>query len=284
MKTLRWLFSAAILAFTFIPYSHAQDLVKARRPDGAETPLRIYAPKSGMNNCTLLAVISPGAGGTENGYFYLGKGLSEHGWLAIVMGHKESGPAALAADMLKSGIHDGTLKMVTDHALERDRILDIGAALSWANMHCNHPYKVLLGHSMGSGTVMFEAGAKNKLDVQGQDRFDAYVAISPSGTGSIFPEGAWAGIRKPLYVLTGTNDKGLEGTWQWRASPYDNLPPGCKWLGVVDGATHINFAGMGFSEKTKELTLKSVNSFLDDARNGKCDAVPNYAGMSLKNK
>lgn len=27
--------------------------------------------------------------------------------------------------------------------------------------------------------------------------------------------------------------------------PYDSLPPGCKWLGVIDGATHMNFAGIG---------------------------------------
>ncbi|MBU3750693.1 MAG: alpha/beta hydrolase, partial [Mycobacterium sp.] len=35
---------------------------------------------------------------------------------------------------------------------------------------------VLIGHSMGAATVMMEAGAKNKLGVQGADAFAAYIA------------------------------------------------------------------------------------------------------------
>jgi predicted dienelactone hydrolase len=113
-------------------------------------------------------VISPGAGGTENGYAYLAAGLRDRGYLAVVMGHKESGPATLRKDVLHGGIHGGLKDMVTDSTLQADRMLDLAAALTWADKQCHHPYKVLLGHSMGSDTVMFEAGARNKLDVQGQ--------------------------------------------------------------------------------------------------------------------
>lgn len=176
------------------------------------------------------------------------------------------------------------MKMVTDPALHRDRLMDLGAALKWSAKHCNHPYKALLGHSMGSTTVMLEAGAKNKLDVRGKDRFDAYVALSPSGVGSIFPEGAWSGIRKPMYVVTGTRDKGLEGSWEWRTNSYDSLPAGCKWLGVVDGATHMNFAGVGFSGKTEQLTLKTIYAFFDGAREGKCALPEVPSGITLKSK
>jgi len=101
---------------------------------------------------------------------------------------------------------------------------------------------------------MFEAGAHNKLifdghEVQGKDRFDAYVALSPSGEGPIFSSDSWKGIRKPLFVLTGTHDKGLEGTWEWRTQPYDGMPAGGKWLGVMDGATHMNFCRCRFCRK-----------------------------------
>ena len=113
-------------------------------------------------------MISPGAGGTENGYAYLAAGLRDRGYLAVVMGHKESGPATLRKDVLHGGIHGGLKDMVTDSTLQADRMLDLAAALTWADKQCHHPYKVLLGHSMGSDTVMFEAGARNKLDVQGQ--------------------------------------------------------------------------------------------------------------------
>lgn len=263
----------------------AQELVKAARADGAETPLMIYSAAGNSVNCSLLAVISPGAGATERTYSYLAKGLSAEGWLAIVMGHKESGPGALTLDVLKAGVHGGMMRMVTDAALHRDRLMDVSAALDWAGKHCNHPYKVLLGHSMGSSTVLFEAGARNKLGVEdGKDRFDAYVAISPSGVGSIFPKGAWSGIHKPVYVLTGTKDKGLEGPWGWRASVYDGLPSGCKWLGVIDDATHMNFGGVGFAKTTKQLTLSTLNAFLNGARAGNCALPPIPPGMTLKNK
>jgi len=72
---------------------------------------------------------------------------------------------------------------------------------------------------MGSDTVMFEAGAHTTLElngreIAGKDLFDAYVALSPSGAGSIFSSDSWEDIRKPMFVLTGTHDKGLEGTWE----------------------------------------------------------------------
>jgi predicted dienelactone hydrolase len=262
--------------------AQAQQLVTFPRADGAQTPLRIFVPRT--PGCALLAVISPGAGGTENGYTYLAEGLRDQGWLAVVMGHKESGPSDLRQDIRSDGIHGGLKDMVTDPVAQRARLLDLTAALGWAEKQCPHPYKVLLGHSMGSDTVMFEAGAHNKLGVHGEDRFDAYVAISPSGEGSIFPNGAWSGIHKPLYVLTGTRDKGLEGPWEWRTRPYDGLPPGCKWLGIIDGATHMNFAGIGFAGKTKKLTLESIYAFLDGARRHACGAPPQQTGISIRTK
>jgi predicted dienelactone hydrolase len=184
----------------------------------------------------------------------------------------------------KSGMHDGMLEMVTDPALYRDRLMDIGAALAWAEQQCHRAFRALLGHSMGSEAVMFEASALNKIGLYGENRFDAYVAISTSGPGSIFPEHAWNKISKPLYVLTGTEDKGLEGGWQWRTAPFDDLPAGCHWLGVIDGATHLNFAGIGMAGKTKRLTLDSVRAFLTGARDGHCAAPATEAGLQLRSK
>jgi len=260
----------------------AQELAKSARPDGAQTSLRVYSPKP--QGCAPLALISPGAGGTENGYSYLAEGLRDHGWLAIVIGHAESGPATLRGDVRESGLHGGLKEMVTDPVLHRDRLMDVTAALQWAGRRCPRPYKALLGHSMGSDTVMFEAGARNKLGVQGEDRFDSYIAVSPSGPGSIFPENAWGSIHKPLYVLTGTRDTGLEGPWQWRTTPFESLRPGCKWLGVIDGASHMNFAGIGFARKTERLTLDSVEAFLEGARRKQCTTPSPEPGIELKTK
>ena len=134
------------------------------------------------------------------------------------------------------------------------------------------------------GLVMVEAGAKNTLGVKSLDRFDAYVALSPDGPGPMFPKDAWSGIRKPVLMLTGTRDGSLDGDWKTRTIPYDSLPAGCKWLGVIEGASHMNFAGVGFAGTTEKLTLLETKAFLDGLRGGKCGTPVTADGITLKNK
>ena len=132
---------------------------------------------------------------------------------------------------------------------------------------------------------MLEAGAGNELKLAGQDRFDAYVALSPQGPGSIFPKDAWSKITKPMLMLTGTGDKALEGGWMTRTVPYDDMPAGsCKWLGVIDGATHMNFAGSGFSRKTEALTIHAAQTFLDSLAAGSCATLAAEDGITFKHK
>jgi len=248
------------------------------------TPLRVYAPSN--DTCAPLALISPGAGGNEDGYKYLAEGMQGAGWRAIVMGHKESGAAALRSDMRDAGgIKKGLRQLVDDPKAYDARLMDIAAALKWAAQSCKAPYVALLGHSMGARTVMIEAGAKNKIGVQGLDRFNAYVAMSPDGPDPVFPENAWSGITKPMLVLTGTRDKSMQtDDYKSRTIPYDSLPAGCKWLGVIDGATHLNFAGVGFSGRTEKLTLLETKAFLNGLRSGKCGAPVMAQGISVQSK
>lgn len=263
-----------------------QQLAQTPRADGAMTPLRIYEPSTG--GCAPLVLISPGAGGSENGYQYLGQGMQAAGWRAIVIGHKESGRAALMSDIRgKRGVKKGLRELVDDPKAYSARMMDIGAALRWAATSCKAPFVALIGHSMGARTVMVEAGAKIKFAVTGagQDRFNAYVALSPDGPDPMFPENAWSGIKKPMLILTGTRDKSMQtGDYKSRTIPYDSLPAGCKWLGVIDGATHMNFAGVGFSGATEKLTLLETKAFLNGLRAGKCGSPIEAAGISLKNK
>ena len=192
------LFTATL---TLVPGSFAQQTVTFSRSDGAQTPLTVFAPSS--QSCAPLAIISPGAGGTENGYRYLAEALRDRGYLAIVMGHKESGPATLRSDIRQDGIHGGLKNMVTDPTLQNSRMLDVAAALNWAEKHCHHPFKVLLGHSMGSDTVMFEAARttsssstatrfKAKIDsmrtwrFRGQARVRFSAAIRGRASASLF--------------------------------------------------------------------------------------------------
>jgi predicted dienelactone hydrolase len=261
----------------------AQQLVQAAREDGTGTPLRVYAPSN--DGCAPLALISPGAGGDENGYQYVAEGLQGSGWRAIVIGHKESGSAALRSDMQEAkGVKSGLEGLVNDPKAYNARLIDIAAALKWAASSCKAPFVALLGHSMGARTVMVEAGAKNNFGIRGPDRFDAYVALSPDGPGKMFPENAWSRIQKPVLMLTGTRDKSLDGDWRLRTIPYQGLPAGCKWLGVIEGASHLNFAGVGFAGSTEKLVLLETKAFLNSLRSGKCGSPVPADGITLQSK
>jgi hypothetical protein len=217
------------------------------------------------------------------------------------MGHRESGVTALRTDMAQDGLMPGVRALVADPNAEQARLLDLAAALRWADSQCLAPFRVLLGHSMGAETVMLEAGARNMIGVQsppagsagpagiaGLDRFDAYVALSPEGSGVVFPQHAWSGIRKPMLIMTGTRDQSLQGGPKARLEPWHNLPgipSHCQWQGVIDGATHMNFAGNGLgNEKVEPLVTETIASFLAGVRRQSCTLPQPAAGMTLQAK
>jgi dienelactone hydrolase len=254
--------------------------VTVTRQDKAQVPMTVYSP---TGDCRGTAIISHGAGGSEQGYSYLGKYFAGEGWLAIVPGHKESGLQALRGHIHGAGVREGLGGLVADPAAYEGRLMDIEAARQWASGKCKASAAILVGHSMGAATVMIEAGAKNNLGVRGSDAFDAYIALSPQGHGSIFPADAWKGISKPVLTLTGTNDGELGGqSWKVRTEPFANMAPGCKWLGVVDGATHMNFAGRG-SASAETLTVQTIGAFLAAQGHG-CKAPQVARGIEVQVK
>jgi len=265
--------------------SAAAETVSLRRSDGATTTVRAYPPEGA---CRGIAVLSHGAGGSEAGLGYLGQGLSGAGWLVVAPGHAESGMAALRAHARGQGrgLREALAQLVADPAAHAARLDDIGAALNWAQTwaqaRCPGGQEVLIGHSMGAMTVMIEAGARNLMGLRGQRRFDAYVALSPQGPGSVFPEDAWTGIAAPVLMLTGTRDRALEGGWEGRLVPFESLPPPCKWLGVIDGARHKDLGGRGRDSRTGALVMATVTDFLNGARAGDCRPPPLREGMTLR--
>ena len=281
-----------VLATVSAAICAAQEKANVKRADGRLTPLLVYAADAPGSSCAPVAVISHGAGGSENGYRYLAQAMAQSGFTTIVMGHRESGPGVLRSDIREDGIRRGVSALVKDTNAETARLLDVGAALKWADAKCKAPFRVLLGHSMGSITAMLEAGAKNMINVAsppaGQDRFDAYVALSPEGPGVVFPEHAWSGIRQPMLILTGTRDQSLKGGPQARQIPWHELPgskTSCQWMGVIDGATHMNFTGNGFgADRVDPIVTRTVAAFLTGVRTGKCVLPEETAGMRLQAK
>ena len=268
----------ASLACTF--GAHAQQAISIPRADGAMTPAIVYdAP---TRSCPPLALISPGAGGTEKGMAYLGEALSHDGWRTIVLGHEESGPQALRSDMRRAGMLRGLKDLVADPMAYRGRFMDIDAAIEWSEQRCHAPFKALLGHSMGARTVMLEAGAQNKLGIHGNDPFDAYVAMSPPPPDEVFPPDAERTVTAPMLLLTGTRDFTVDRQgYEERTRAFDALRSTCAWNAVIDGATHLNFAGLGFSGKTESATIALGTRFLDALLQGHCGSAPELAGVRI---
>lgn len=251
----------------------------------------VYEAQGNVVGCAPLAVLSHGVGGSERGLAYLAKFMSEQGWTAIVMGHRESGrEVVMRAARSGRGRRDLLQGIVADPKAAAPRLLDVGAALGWQNKRCPPKYKVLMGHSMGAETVMLEAGAKNQIGMpSGADRFDAYVALSPQGPNPVFAESAWAGIQKPMLVITGTEDGGLEGRYTWRTLAYAGLPAdgarGCHWLEVIDGMEHADFGGNGpHMEVSAPIVTSSVKQFMAGAQSGKCALPAKRSGVAMSAK
>lgn len=261
-----------------------QEVVQLTRADHTVVSISAYGQKNG--SCRGVAIISPGAGGSHRGYKYLGEAVASFGYLGVVVGHPESGRRAMREHTRGAGLRDGLAELITEPEAYRGRFMDIAAALQWTKSRCASAQRqVLIGHSMGAATAMMEAGARNKLGIRGGDGFSAYIAVSPQGPGSIFPENAWSGVGKPVLLLTGTRDNELDGgSWETRTEPFKSMPPGCKWLGVIDGANHMNFAGSGMSRRTEALTSQAIAAFLNGFQRNDCSAPARLAGMDLKTK
>jgi predicted dienelactone hydrolase len=282
MSLIRFAAGCAVLYGLATP-TGAQEVLTLKRSDSKDVAVSAYLPTGAA--CKGWAVISPGAGGSETGYHYLGAALSSLGYLAVVVGHQESGRRAVLENVRGNGIRAGLEELITEPEAYRARFLDIAASGHWARARCASSMSILIGHSMGAATTLMEAGAKNKVGIQGGDSFSAYVAISPQGAGIIFPVDAWEGITKPVLLLTGTRDNELGGvSWEVRTEPFRNMRPGCKWLGVVDGATHMNFAGLGASRRTEARTAQAIGAFLEGVTRGECSPKGRIAGVEVTSK
>ena len=283
MKFLLSLFAILLIIHSNCASAIGRELIELKREDSKSVPAMVYKPN--INECRGVAIISHGAGGSEKGYTYLGTAMSSFGYLAVVVGHQESGFQAVQELIGGKTLSDGLAKLITDPKAYQARFMDIAVAKDWAQGQCNSKVAVLIGHSMGAATVMMQAGALNKLNIAEVPKFTAYIAISPQGSGLIFPENAWNDINQPVLMLTGTQDKELGGlSWQTRTEPFNNMKSGCKWLGVIDGATHMNFAGRGISKKTEMLTTQVIRDFLTGVQASDCKLLNQISGMTISVK
>ncbi|MFZ6864596.1 alpha/beta hydrolase family protein [Undibacterium sp. Ji67W] len=270
--------------------SWSADSIRLQRDDDKSLSAQVYVP---TKECKGIAIISHGAGGSENGYGYLAHFMASQDYLTVVPTHQESSMKVLLKYMHGKDLAYGLSQLVTDKSAYAGRLMDINAVRQWAAPRCSGKLSVLLGHSMGAATTMIVAGAENRMDIDVKARqrllknagFDRYIALSPQGVGAIFPENAWVNIQQPVLLMTGTKDEALGGgSWKKRTEAFTDMPAGCKWSGVIDGATHMNFAGRDLTPHMTILITKTIGDFLQASPDKGCAAASVEAGLTLSTK
>jgi dienelactone hydrolase len=255
------LLMAVVAAAGAASAADAQDRVELRRADGVTTPVMRYGRSA---ECRPTMIVSHGLGGNERGLSGLGRALAAQGWNVLVIGHRESGPHLLRQALFSGAVRDRLVASATDPNLHRARFADLDAVLAEVHRSCKPPRLVLAGHSMGAVTTMLEAGAVARFGRFGNDRFDAYVALSPQGPGIFWTETSWTSVKKPVLMITGTRDSGADGDHTTRLEAFRRLPPGSHQLAVIDGANHLQLSG-GSADMGERLA-KLITSFLAGKR------------------
>ncbi len=240
------------------------------RADGKTTPYREYIRSPAP--CPPLAILSHGFGGTEKALALLANALADEGYRVIVMGHRESGPdqrrIVLQAENKRETLH----RLASDPASFKARFLDLDAVWNAVTARCRPQFALMAGHSLGAQTVMMEAGAVPVFGALGQDRFDAYIALSPQGIGPLFSEGAWRSVSKPVLMITGTKDRRGKESYETRLLAFEGLPGGDKRLAIISGGTHRTMGGRG-AQALARLVPRIVLEYLEDLSAGRTGEV-----------
>jgi pimeloyl-ACP methyl ester carboxylesterase len=251
-----WL-SGLLVACLALAGTALAETVTLRRGDGNSFAARLAGDWS---RCGPTLILSHGLGGDERALGWMDSAAAASGFRLLVMEHRESGPRQLlgfgrrddpeAEVLLSSSVWDG-------------RAADLATAIGFARQDgCRPRPFVLGGHSMGAALTMFEAGARGRAPYRGQDRFDAYIAVSPQGLGWAYgSRNAWSGVSAPVLMITGTSDETFGEPWTTRLTAFRGLPPGKKRLAVIPRATHLNLGGIG-NRKARSLAADVAEEFL----------------------
>ncbi len=110
----------------------------------------------------------------------------------------------------------------------------------------------MAGHSFGAQTTQAITGQNFEIPVEPplfDPRVKAAIGFSPSPPLIGSAEAAFSSIHIPFMSITGTADELLMVTpitARQRQLPYRMMPPGDKFLLVMEGGTHAMFAGQTF--------------------------------------
>ena len=220
-----------------------------------ELPIRVYLPPKGPTvEVAPVVIFSHGLGGTREGSPFLGQHWAARGFVAVFVQHPGSDdsvwkdlPVAkrLAALQEAASVRNSILRMQ-----------DVPAVLDQLSKWNAEPTHVLAGrlnlkqvgmsgHSFGGQTTQAISGQIfGALSPSvAESRIKAAIIMSPSLPPRGDTKAAFAKVKVPWLLMTGTLDGGVVGnqTPETRRGVYPLLPSGDKFELVLNKAEHSAF-------------------------------------------
>jgi predicted dienelactone hydrolase len=215
-------------------------------------PVLIYLPVDESPSPVLL--FSHGLGGSREGSAYLGRHWAARGYTAVFVQHPGSDTSVWQSKPLRELM--SAMKQAASPGNFLLRVRDVPAVLDqlerWNQTdghdlagRCDLGRIGMSGHSFGAVTTQAVSGQKaGRGTLTFTDtRIKAAIAFSPSSPRGGSPEQAFAGVKIPWMLMTGTKDLSVIGNadMKSRLAVFPALPPGGKYELVLYGAEHSAF-------------------------------------------
>jgi len=216
-------------------------------------PLRVYLPTA--NQAAPVVLFSHGLGGSRDNNPYLGNHWAKRGYVVVFVQHPGSDETVWkglpAAQRMTAMEHAVSLENFLARANDIPAVID---ALTRWNTQADHPLKGRLdpnhlgmaGHSFGANTTQTVAGQAFMGDHVSftEPRIRAAIMMSPGPPARSDPATAFASIRIPCLLMTGTRDDSPIGKTRAadRLLVFPHLQQAPAWQVVFDQATHMAFS------------------------------------------
>jgi len=216
-----------------------------------DIPLLVYLP-AGPNRAPVV-LFSHGLGGSREGSSFLGRHWAARGYVVVFLQHPGSDSSVWQGKPPGEALRE--LKRAANFRNFKLRNEDVVAVLDQLERWNRQPASRLegrldltrvgmSGHSFGGVTTQAVGGQSYPWDGQRylDRRIDAAIVFSPSSPKRGTPQRAFADVKIPWLLMTGTEDEAPIGdTAAGRLRVYPALPPGGKFELVLDGARHSAF-------------------------------------------
>jgi predicted dienelactone hydrolase len=244
-----------------------------------DVPVKIYYPEktvaTGTPASAPVIVFSHGLGANCESYGYLGQHWAGCGYVSVHLQHPGSDDAIWhgGQEAVRKALGpENALNRVRDVRFGIDRVLALNADAKSPLYRRIDPEQIgVSGHSYGGWTTLAATGAQLRVvnDTLADPRIKAAVAMSPMGPSQV--SGALAGIKVPVFEITGTRDDSPIGNSpaSERRKVFDNLKSPGSLLVIFKDATHMTFVQLGLfgqsalDAKFKPLICDASTAFWD---------------------